>query len=214
MIIGLIGANGRLGRAIQEISPHPIAPFTREAPLDPKIPFDLLLDVSSAVSLKCHLDVAQALQKPIVVGTTGNIQMELLQEASEKIPVFYSANFSLGIELLRQASLFIAKQFPQIKIIETHHVKKKDSPSGTALMLQKALPRGAPITSIREGEVFGKHEIHFEEVDEKLTFIHEAKNLNPFATGAILALEFLASKPPGFYTMVDLCKASASEILQ
>src|SRR5690242_11843319 len=105
--IGLIGAHGRMGKAIAAIKSSDItigAFFTRENPPDPEAEVDLFLDVSSAASLEQHLNVALLSKKPIVVGTTGNIDFDRLKTASRSIPVFYSANFSLGMALMRRAA--------------------------------------------------------------------------------------------------------------
>lgn len=216
--IGLIGANGRFGKAIQALASSRVTLqlFTKENPLDSSAKVDVLLDVSSAASLEEHLAIALQTKTPIVVGTTGNIhstnkpKFQVLKRAAALIPVFYSANFSMGMALVHKiAGEWARKCDPEslVEIIETHHMSKKDTPSGTALMLAEAIkPSGKKvhIQSIRTGNMAGKHELHFRGADEHLILIHEAQNRNGFAKGAVLAACFLAHQPPGLYTMDSL----------
>jgi 4-hydroxy-tetrahydrodipicolinate reductase len=212
--IGLIGARGRMGKAIAAIESPDItigAFFTREHPPVPEAEIDLFLDVSSAAALEQHLNVALLSKKPIVVGTTGNVDFDRLKTASRSIPVFYSANFSLGMALMRRAAEEFARHFhpnASIEIVETHHAKKKDAPSGAALMLsqsvQKTDPSQVKIRSIRSGDIVGKHEIHFRSPEESLVLEHIAHSRDAFARGSLEAARFLAVQSPGFYTMDDL----------
>jgi 4-hydroxy-tetrahydrodipicolinate reductase len=213
--IGLIGAEGRLGRAIAAFASPSLlfTSFTRAHPPSSSAGIGVFLDVSSPAAIEQNLEAALSSKKPLVVGTTGHADFDLLKKAAESIPLFYSANFSLGIALMRQAAVQFARRFhplASIGIIEAHHANKKDAPSGTALMLGRAVEESHPakveIQSIRSGQIVGKHELRFQSADEHLVLIHEAQSLNAFAQGAIAAARFLAVQSPGFYTMDDLLK--------
>lgn len=197
--IGLIGAEGRLGKAIKAL--HPIFPITKST-CRLSLDCDVLIDVSSPHALEENLSA----KKPIVIGTTGHPDFSPIQEASKHFPIFYAANFSLGVAILQKLSRYIAKQFPSdIDLIETHHVAKKDAPSGTALQLAKNLPN-AKIHSIRSGNIIGEHTLLFNTPHERITLSHEAHSREAFAKGAILAAQFLFDKEPGLYTMDNLFK--------
>lgn len=195
--IGLIGAQGRFGKIIAEL--HPVLPITRSTPRN-QIDCDILIDVSSPEALAENLSA----KKPIVIGTTGHTTFTLIESASKIFPIFYSPNFSLGIALMRKFTAELAHRFPSdIDLIETHHLEKKDSPSGTALLLAKAAPN-AKIHSIRSGKVIGEHTLIFNNSEEKLTLSHEVHSRQAFARGAIAAAHFLVGKPPGLYSMDNL----------
>ena len=210
--IGLIGTKGRLGSAIASLVPDQIiASFHRELPADPKAPVDLFLDVSTGQALPHNLQVASLAKKPLVVGTTGHNDLNLLKEAAEHIPIFYSSNFSLGMALMRRAAQDLARHFhseAHIDLIETHHAYKKDAPSGSALFLAKTVEKVHPshvtVHSIRSGNIFGEHTLIFNTDEEKLTLTHEVHNTIAFARGALLAAQFLLTKAKGFYGMDDL----------
>lgn len=182
------------------------------------------IDFSSADIAKKHIEVARTLNKGFVLGTTGLDEEALLAiaSASEHIPVLYSPNFSLGMALCFDAvRKFAHALFGKcyIDIVETHHVAKKDTPSGTALGLAKAVGKGRialhettpprkkeeiVIHSIRSGNVIGAHSIIFECGDERIELTHRAHSRDAFARGALLAAEFISRQPPGLYSMSDL----------
>lgn len=232
--IAIIGATGRLGRAIgayalKDPSFQIVAALTHpnsfhldcdygallhlpplnlpvSASVSPPAP-DLLIDASLPSALKQNLSLALSLQKPIVVATTGlsEADRQLLEETSCQIPLFYAANFSLGMALLHKLVLDIAQYFPsaEIDLIETHHTQKKDTPSGSALSLAKAIS-SARIHSIRSGQIIGEHEIRFNTPEERLTLSHQAHSREAFARGALTAARFLAQQSPGLYGMEEL----------
>jgi len=215
LCIGLIGANGRLGKAITALeSPgiQIVASYMSENPPNPEANIDLFLDVSSKEALEQNIMTALLVKKPIVVGTTGHADLERLKSASKTIPVFYSANFSLGAALMQPAAKEIARRFHplSIELIEMHHAEKKDAPSGTALMLAQTIEniQSTPveIRSIRSGSVVGQHELHFHGAEESLSLVHVAKSRDAFARGAIMVARYLAEQCPGFYTMEDLIR--------
>jgi 4-hydroxy-tetrahydrodipicolinate reductase len=205
--IGLIGANGRLGQEILVLCDSPVL-FTRESPCreDPEI--DVYIDVSSKEALSHNLSIALLSKKPIVIGTTGHENLSKIIEASHQIPIFYTPNFSLGLALMRKLASELSLKFhqdAQIDLIETHHNKKKDAPSGSALLLAQSIhPKPVQIHSIRSGQVTGSHIIFFNHPEENITISHEAHNRVPFAKGALQAAAFLKESPPGFYGMDQL----------
>ena len=152
----------------------------------------------------------------------------MIAEAATKIPVFFSKNMSLGIALLCELAKTTAATFPDadIEIVEAHHNRKLDAPSGTALMLAEAIEtvraglhrvlgrsgmkkrekNDIGIHAIRMGNVIGRHEVIIGTDTQTLTLTHEAHDRALFAEGAIAAGLFLLGKEPGFYTMQDMVK--------
>lgn len=195
--IGLIGAQGRLGKAIAEL--QPILPITRSTPRR-SLDCDVLIDVSSPAALLENLSA----NVPIVIGTTGHLDFTPIEQASKRLPIFYSPNFSLGIALLRKIGAEIARRFPSdIDLIETHHAQKKDTPSGTALQLAQIAPN-VHIHSLRSGKVVGEHMLIFNTAEERITLSHEVHSREAYARGALAAARFLVGKPPGLYGMDNL----------
>lgn len=195
--IGLIGAEGRMGKTIAAL--HPIVPITRTTPRS-SLDCDILIDFSSHQALLENLSA----NKPIVIGTTGHLDFTPIHKAALHLPIFYAPNFSLGAALLNKLALLTSQHFPSdIDIIETHHTQKKDTPSGTALHLAKNLAH-ARIHSLRSGKVIGEHTLIFNNGDERLTLSHEVHSREAFARGALAAARFLYNKPPGLYTMDHL----------
>ncbi|MBR7184977.1 MAG: 4-hydroxy-tetrahydrodipicolinate reductase [Clostridia bacterium] len=193
---------------------------------------DAIIDFSHHTALPELLAFAIARNLPIVVATTGHDEQELaaMHAAAKKIPVFYSRNMSLGINLLidlcRRASLALGTGF-DVEIIERHHNRKLDAPSGTALMLADAIaetreeteyvydrhtvrrqrdPSEIGIHAVRGGTIVGEHEVMFAGRDEVITLSHSAASREVFATGALAAAHWLPGKPAGLYAMQDLIK--------
>ena len=203
---GLLGSTGRLGQAIQTIAKEEFptafelacAP-RRGEPFAPLLSCDLLIDVTEAGASRALAEwaMAQTGKLPIwVVGTTGldTHGLQALRTLSARTPVLLASNFSLGVLLLQQvlasAQPLLEKWgFTPTLVRETHHVHKKDKPSGTALTLQRLLsptnPSRIPAESIREGEAIGRHEIFFEGAEETLSFCHDAHDRRIFARGAL-----------------------------
>ncbi len=214
--LGLIGSTGRMGTAIRALAAQDPA-FSIGASFhsghlpDPTAPVDLFLDVSLPSALSHNLRAAILCKKPLVVGTTGHANLDMLKEASQFIPIFYSPNFSLGMALMRRAAVEFGRKFPhaaRIDLIETHHTEKRDAPSGSAKTLAAAIrevhPAPVHIQSIRSGNLAGEHSLHFNTDEERLTLIHQAHSRDAFARGALAAAQFLAKQPSGFYGMDDL----------
>ena len=150
--------------------------------------------------------------KPIVIGTTGLTDNEIqkIKEAAKTIPVLLSSNMSQGVNIMFAltdlATKMIGSEF-DIHLSETHHVHKKDKPSGTAKTISEIIQsnqKEADVESIREGEVVGDHQLTFSNENEVLTISHHAINRDIFASGAIKAAKWLVGKKPGLYSMKDV----------
>ncbi len=191
---------------------------------------DVIIDFSIPVATFNILDFARKNNIPIVIATTGFNEKELekIKEISQIIPVFRSANMSYEINLMSKIVCEVAKKLREsdIEIIETHHNRKVDSPSGTAMLLardiNKALdnekefvyerhskrePRGKKeigISSIRGGTEVGKHSVLFFGNNESFEITHTCTSRSVFANGAIKAAIFIEHKNPGMYNMNDL----------
>lgn len=194
---------------------------------------DTVIDFSHHSSIGQVLDYALPRDLAVVIGTTGHTEEEKQRvfEAAKSIPVFFSGNMSLGIAVLCRLAAQAASAFPEadIEIVETHHNRKVDTPSGTALMLFRAIQDVRPqavarcgrsgeckrtkeeigVNSIRMGNVVGIHEIHICTPNQTLTLRHEAHNRAMFAEGAVEAAKFLEGKGPGLYDMEALLAEAA-----
>jgi len=152
---------------------------------------------------------------PVVVGTTGwyDSLEEVTRLATESgTPLLWSPNFSLGVNVLIELARDAAKMMSTLEefdahIVETHHAKKKDAPSGTAIAIAKAaadaLDRPIPTTSVRTGSVPGTHELIFDAAFEQLSLIHRARDRRVFADGALKAADWLVGRK-GVFTMRDV----------
>ena len=149
----------------------------------------------------------------MVIGTTGITPEgeEKIKKASKKIPIVFSPNMSVGVNLLfkivAEAAKVLGEDF-SIKIDETHHIHKKDSPSGTAKMIAKKIKEAvgieAPIKAFRKDEVVGNHGIVFDGKQENIEIRHDAKSREVFVLGAVKAAKFVIDKNPGLYSMADV----------
>ena len=189
---------------------------------------DVLIDFSFHTGIGEVLDYCLAHKLPAVICTTGHTpeEEELIHKAAEQIPVFHSGNMSVGVAALVNLAKQAAALFPDadIEIVETHHNRKADAPSGTALMIAKALQKVRPeakltegrsgmckrekgeigIQAIRMGNIVGIHEVMINTGTEQISLKHEAFDRALFADGALAAASFLLEKGPGFYNMDDL----------
>jgi len=193
---------------------------------------DVIIDFSAPINMEEMLEFAVKRNLGIVLCTTGftKEQLELIDEASKAIPIFRSANMSMGInlitKLLKQAAVVLAEAGFDIEIVEKHHNKKVDAPSGTALALADAMnealnseynykydrsqervmrsKKEIGISSVRGGTIVGEHEIIFAGTDEVIEIKHTAYSKAIFAKGAVQAAKFLAGKAAGMYNMSDL----------
>lgn len=243
----LSGCNGQMGRMIaacvkerddctivagidisgQGDSAFPV--FT--TPSQCEVAADVIIDFSHPNALASLLTYAANRRMPAVIATTGLSaeQVASIQAAAANVPLFFTANMSLGVNLLcelaKKAASVLGRQF-DIEIIEKHHNRKIDAPSGTALMLADEIASVLPDPSqyvydrhsvrkkrekneigmhaIRGGTIVGEHEILFAGRDELLSLTHTALSKEVFATGSINAALFLCDKPNGLYNMGDL----------
>ena len=189
---------------------------------------DVVIDFSHHSAVIPLLDYCVAHKLPVVIATTGHSTDEhaAIDTAAEAIPIFRSANMSVGIALLRrmvkQAAATLAES--DVELIDIHHNRKLDAPSGTALMLTDAVQEARPdskvvmgrsgmekrgkdeitIHSLRMGNVVGDHEVIFATDNETITLKHEAHDRSLFADGALCAALFIADQLPGLYDMDDL----------
>ena len=192
---------------------------------------DCIVDFSHHSGTRALLDYAMQKKIPVVLSTTGHTEEELAQisEASKIIPIFHSANMSLGVALLVELAKITAKNFPDadIEIIEKHHNRKLDAPSGTALLLANAIREVRErarfvfgrsgqakrekdeigIHAIRMGNIIGEHEVIVGTDTQTITLKHEAHSRALFAEGALAAAEYLIGKKNGIYDMKSMIGA-------
>ncbi len=178
---------------------------------------DVVVDFSMPDGTEAVVEAAVKHEKPLVCGVSGlsDKQMAKLDAAANKIPLVFDRNMSIGIAVLertvRDAAASLGPDFT-VDISETHHVHKKDAPSGTALKLGEAIAesRGESGTGQirfeveRRGEVPGDHEVVMSTATERLSFAHSVTTRQVFADGALRAAQWLVEQPPGLYSMQDV----------
>ena len=195
--------------------------------------YDCIIDFSHPSVTDSMLDYALNTKTPVVLCTTGlsGEQLERVKAAGSQIPVFFSANMSLGVNLIvalcKKATELLGENF-DVEIIEKHHNQKVDAPSGTAIMLADAINEAADgkyeyvyerqsvrkkrekkelgIHSIRGGNIVGEHEVIFAGHDECISIKHSATSKEVFAVGAVNAARFLKDQKAGIYSMADMLK--------
>ena len=199
---------------------------------------DVIIDFTQPEATMAHLQIALETNTPMVIGTTGlnEAQEKLISNVGKKIPIIYCANTSIGITLLLQQARQIASKLDNswdIEVLETHHNKKVDAPSGTALALGRALAQGRSVSLsdvrdgvrdgntgprkqgnigfsvLRGGDVAGEHSVIFFGKDERIELVHKANDRVIFARGALKAAQFIATKLNqtelhGYFTMDDV----------
>ena len=197
---------------------------------------DVIIDFSATAAVDALLEQAVLKKLPVVLCTTGlsKEQLEKVQEASKHVAIFKSANMSLGINMLlklvQEAAKVLAEADFDIEIVEKHHNKKVDAPSGTALALADSINEALEnvyeykydrsqerkkrdkyeigISAVRGGSIVGEHEVIFAGQDEVIEFKHTAYSKAVFAKGAVEAAKYLAGKPAGHYEMRDVIRAT------
>lgn len=243
----LSGCNGRMGRSISRIvegteDAEIVCGFDIDETQSDSYPVfsdyekftgtaDVVIDFSNPANFEKILAFAKARKMAVVLATTGLSaqQRQELDAAAAEIPVFFSANMSVGvnlvIELAARAAALLSESF-DIEIIEKHHNQKLDAPSGTALAIADAVCESvsAPheyvydrhsvrkkrdkneigIHAVRGGTIVGEHEVLFAGKDEVITISHSASSREVFAEGAVRAARFMTGKPAGFYNMKSL----------
>ena len=242
--IAICGANGKMGKTIynciqnredctvvagidlytEQYADFPIVAKPSELSVKP----DVIIDFSNPASLDGLLEYCLTTGTPIVVASTGysDEQIQKIKSASQQIPVFFTFNMSLGINLLvelaKKAASVLGNQF-DIEIVEKHHNQKIDAPSGTAIMLANAINETLDnskhyvydrhsrrqkrekseigMHAIRGGTIVGEHDVIFAGHDEVITLSHSAASKTVFAEGSINAAVFLKDQPSGLYDM-------------
>lgn len=191
---------------------------------------DVIIDFSNHAATKELCDFAAAHHLPLVLATTGQTEEEraYIAETAKKIPLFFAANYSVGVALLCELAKKTAEVMKdaEIEIVEVHHDRKLDAPSGTALAIAESIKQVRTdaavkcgragqtkreaneigIQSVRIGNVVGIHEVLVGTQNETITLKHEAHSRALFAEGALCAAEFLMGKEPGLYGMKDMIK--------
>lgn len=245
----LLGISGRMGKMIYDrlivekgleccggvdITPPP---YTVSVPVEKDMQklislCDVVVDFSLKTSTMKHYKICEKNGKGLITGTTGltNREVASLKRASKKIPIVYSPNMSLGINILRRLAKIAAKMLPatyDIEIVETHHRYKQDAPSGTAVALGNDIAAVRKINisqaakmgrsgisprqkneiafhALRGGTVTGTHEIHFIGDNDQLVLTHSAFNREIFTGGIMQAIRFIKNKKKGWFSMDDV----------
>lgn len=224
----LIAPNGRMGQAIAAAAAEDDG-FA----IDPDHG-DVIVDFSAPEALAGSLERALRASVPILIGTTGldDLASRRIEDASRSIAVLRASNTSLGVALLEELVERAAKALgPQwdVEVLEMHHRRKRDAPSGTALSLGESAARGRGVlmqseaaregrslereegaigfAALRGGTVVGDHDVIFAGAEERLILSHRADSRMIFARGALAAARFLAGQPPGLYAMRDVVGA-------
>ncbi len=186
-------------------------PFHPLDQLDNVVDFDVAIDFTLPAGFDAILALCKTRDAAFVSGTTGLApqQRAMLQSASAHIPMLWAANFSLGVAVLEDLveRAAAALQTWDCDIVESHHSRKLDAPSGTALALGAAAQRGGAdprYASLRAGDIVGEHVVQFTGQGERLELIHRATNRDIFARGALHAAAQLAGRAPGSYRLRDL----------
>lgn len=241
MKIILNGAGGRMGAEVRRLLESGVGGTELVAAIDASgadgmLPLlsayageaDLIIDFSHRSATKALTEYAVSRGLPVVIATTGQSEeeIEMIRRAAGSIPVFFSANMSIGIAALIRAAKAVASVYPDadIEIVETHHNRKLDAPSGTALMIANSLTELRPdssfqygrggqkkrekreigIHAVRMGNVVGEHEVRIGTDTETITLKHEAHDRSLFAEGAVVAARYLIGQKAGLYGMRDM----------
>ncbi len=248
MRIIINGSNGRMGKEVVNLALSGyresslaaavdiVAPVSAQYPTftsldDVNVDADCIIDFTHHSVTRDLVGFAVSRGLPLVIATTGHSEDELeyIKKASETIPVFMSANMSLGVALLVELAKTTAKTMPDadIEIIEKHHNRKLDAPSGTALLIANAIKtvRNNPpfvfgrsgqqkrndgeigIHAVRGGNIVGIHEVMVCTDTQTITLKHEAHDRKLFAEGAMAAAQFICDKPEGMYDMNSIVNA-------
>ncbi len=247
MRILLSGIGGHMGREVLRLTKEGCRGMVTAAGVDAfaeedfgvpcaKTFGDAVADVDCIVDFSHHslthdlLDFAMAHGLPVVLATTGQTaeEREYIETAAQKIPVFFAANYSVGVALLIELAKKAAQTLPdaEIEIVEKHHDRKLDAPSGTALAIADAIKSvkenaftvcgrsgqgkrtkdAIGIHAIRMGNIVGEHEVILGTASQTLTLKHEAHSRALFAEGALAAAQRLVCKGAGLYDMADMIR--------
>ncbi len=176
---------------------------------------DVFVDFTTSEGTEANLDYVARYKKALVLGTTGlnETQLKKVEDVSKVIPVVFSPNMSIGVNVLFAILPELTKRLGpdyNIEIVEAHHSAKKDAPSGTAKKFAQILAdttgRQIPTHAIRLGDIVGDHTIIFCGNSERIEIKHQAHSRDLFAMGALKAAKWVAGKPAGLYSMQDVLK--------
>ena len=176
---------------------------------------DVFVDFTTADAAESTLDYAARYKKALVLGTTGltDSQIGRVEEVAKIIPVVFTPNMAIGVNVLFSILPEIAKRLGpdySIEIVEAHHKGKKDAPSGTAKkmiqVLKEATGKDIPAHAIRLGDIVGDHTVIFCGNSERIEVKHQAHSRDLFALGALKAAKWIYGKPAGLYSMQDVLK--------
>lgn len=227
------GANGRMGKELTRLIEEGYRNSSLSAAVGRNLhefhgEADCIIDFSNHAATENLITYAVRRKLPLVVATTGHSEEELLllKNTASKIPVFMAANMSMGVALLVELAKKAVKMMPEadIEIVEKHHNRKLDAPSGTALLLADEISEvrnnlkynlgrsghhkreqdEIGIHAVRVGNIVGEHEVIIGTDTQTITLKHEAHSRALFAEGAIAAAEFLVNQPAGLYSMKDI----------
>lgn len=233
--LGIAGVCGKMGRRIFELACHDpnfeigLALEKKGTPMigrelgklkisssgDGLFLVDVFVDFTTPEATQNHLDYVARYKKGAVIGTTGlsEAQLKKIEEVSKIVPIVFSPNMSVGVNVLFALLPEIAKRLGpdyNIEITEAHHKAKKDAPSGTAKkfgqILADTTKKEIPIHAIRLGDIVGDHTIIFCGNSERIEIKHQAHSRDLFALGALKAAKWIAGKPVGLYSMQDVLK--------
>lgn len=213
----LVGLVGEPGRRLPPGALHPTLPLVGQDSLAAELPAGcVIVDFSLAPALQGLLAGASALGSPLVIGTTGydEAQQARLADHAGRLAVVHAANFSVGIPALQMLLQLLARTLPagfDAEQTETHHVTKRDRPSGTARTLAAAWQRirggGTPPThSLRLGGVVGEHTWTLADAEETLVVTHRAHSRRAFLRGVLPSVRFAAAAGPGLYDLGDVLR--------
>ncbi len=233
--LGISGACGKMGRRIYELASNDkdfeisFALEKKGTPLigkelgkvkvssnqDGMFLIDVLIDFTLPDASEANFDYVAKYKKALVLGTTGfnDSQIQKIEEISKVIPVVFTPNMSIGMNVLFQILPEIAKKLGpdySVEIVEAHHKAKKDAPSGTAKKLAQILANATgkeiPAHAIRLGDIVGDHTVIFCGNSERIEIKHQAHTRDLFALGALKAAKWIFNKPAGLYSMQDVLK--------
>jgi len=233
--LGITGACGKMGRRIFELAAfdkdfevalalekkgtpligRELGKLRVSSNLDGLFLVDVLVDFTLPEATDEHLDYVAKYKKALVLGTTGlsDAQKDKVEEISRIVPVVFTPNMSVGVNVLFSILPEIAKRLGpdySVEIVEAHHKAKKDAPSGTAKKMAEVIvqvtKKNIPTHSIRLGDIFGDHTVVFCGNSERIEIKHQAHSRDLFVVGALKAAKWVFQKPAGLYSMQDVLK--------
>ena len=199
MRILLLGRSGKVGSVLGpalEAEGHELVESTSEA--------EVVVDFTRPEAVEENVRVALEAGLPVVIGTTGFVEERVAALARvHELPVFYAPNFAIGAVLMMRFAAEAGTVLPHAEIVELHHERKLDAPSGTAKATAQLLPEGTPIHSVRLPGLVAHQEVIFGGPGQTLTIRHDTTSREAFVPGVLLALERVRELPPGLTVGLD-----------